>query len=236
MRFLTVLLCAILSAPSLAAAATATLTFDAVKSGLNNTCDATDTPNPAYLGNTYVEQGFFADMVGPNLVSPCPLYWGIPGTIHLDDEGTPIGNSVAFSSGGRFTVHALDVISGGIQSPIFDPATGTYNFNAYDNVLFQGFRNGQLVASLAYSTGATAGTIWNVTFGAAFANLDQFIVTQVKPNASTFCSPCGHVHLDNLQISPIPLPAALWLMSAALLGVSLPNLARRNRRTWGPQL
>lgn len=185
-------------------ASTVTLTFD----GVTNGCGVCGPGFPASI----TEQGY--------TISGSPSTIGGPGSVHLDDGGSSFSNTVSFSGPSSFAVTSVDVTGYGSHFG-FDTRSG-FSSLAYNNVLFQGFRNGALVANGIFSTGIVGG-LFNVTFGNLFSNLDMFSISQTGPSAAekaggAYCNnaPCAHVDIDNVTLTAaIPLPA----MAPALAGV-----------------
>ena len=88
----------------------------------------------------------------------------------------------------------------------------------YDNVLVQGYRNGALVAEDQFYAGDNPNTH---LFSAQFLDLDLLVIGALLPNfpvvgGDCIDFPCGHFNIDNVELSAVPLPAALPLYSAAL--------------------
>ncbi len=194
---------AMLIAFSTTATDAATLTFDGVPQG--NLCP----PNPESI----VESGF--------TISNCPGWFTEPGEIHLDDGGSSFQNSVGFSSSLSFD--ATSVAIQGLDWNFFDDLSN--ELVPYDNLLFEGFQDGTLVASQSYSTfSLDLNEIATVLFGSDFSFLDSLMITQVFPSAddllrfplaSCMTVPCAHVSLKEITLSTIPLPPALPLLLTA---------------------
>jgi hypothetical protein len=182
----------------------ATLTFDGVPEGVFG-CP----PNPSSI----VESGF--------VISNCPGYFIEPGEIHLDDSGTEFQNSASFSANQPFD--AESVVIQGLGWNFFD---SDFSALSYDNVVFQGFRNGTLYASQSYSTFSLDPLeLDTVLFDTNFALLDLLTITQVLPSAddfirfpNAFCAdaPCAHISLKAITLNPVPLPSGLMLILTAL--------------------
>lgn len=201
---------------SAAPAAAAVLSFNGVPGG----GDGCLAGNP----ESVTEAGF--------TISNCPGYWIAPGEVHLDDGGTGFRDSVDFSAPFRFRAESVTIL--GLGSAFTDQET--WEPVAYENVLFEGFRDGVLVARQGHSTGILANSIHTVLFGPDFAALDLLRISQVLPGAEdlarypdAYCadSPCAHVSLLEIRLSPVPLPAGLPLLAAALMAFGF--LARRRR-------
>ena len=215
-----------------AAARTVTLTFDSVpryEDVYEDLEDGVLTP--------VVEKGFHirnADGMGAatNLA-----YYNAAGTIHLDDSGTDFARAVSFDAGGlRFSALSSVVIGLGQEAFIINDEGETVGPVPYDNLRFEGFRDGALVATSDRSTGA-AGGVFTFLLGADFADLDRLTITNIGPfgqyweghELDCMDAPCGHVNLDSLtlDVAAVPLPAALPLAVAGL--GALATLRRRRR-------
>ncbi|PKP66894.1 MAG: hypothetical protein CVT83_09075 [Alphaproteobacteria bacterium HGW-Alphaproteobacteria-5] len=121
---LSLLAAALLLAASPAAAAT--LTFDGVPEGGGANCFGG--------GPESVAEGGFT-------ISNCPGYWIAPGNIHLNDGGSAFSGSVEFSAPVPFRAESVTIL--GFGSAFTDQET--WEPVAYENVLFEGFRDGALV-------------------------------------------------------------------------------------------
>lgn len=183
-----------------------TMTFDSLEDGAG----------PGTL-QPYIEDGISATASGGT------LGYMVPGSLHLDDSGTPFANRVSFTMAGLFDFISLDLLGLGSSYEI----DGI--LSAYDNVLFEGFRGGLQVATLLFSTGTInpeTFVITNASLGGGFVGLDEFRITNLQPTLiddTHQCrdQPCGHVSVDNLTLSPVPVPAALPMLlgGIGLLGV-----------------
>lgn len=199
------LVSAALIALSPIAANGATLTFDGVPEG-GIGCP----PNPSSV----VENGF--------VISNCPGYFIEPGEIHLDDGGTGFMSSVSFSASLPFDAESVAIQGLDWNFVDFDSNEPV----PYDNVLFQGFRNGTLHASQSYSTFfLDTFEINTILFNAQFALLDLLTITQIFPSADVFLQfpdafcvnvPCAHISLKEITLTPVPLPSGLMLILTAL--------------------
>ena len=142
-------------------------------------------------------------------------HFGFLGTAHLDDSGSSFSQFLTFTTGSRFSAIQFDIFPLGTDF-CADGGSGACN-DPYDNVSVQGFRNGALVAEDVFFGGETPSTY---LFGADYTNLDQLVIGALLPSAALggFCidAPCGHFSIDNVELSAVPLPAALPLFSAAL--------------------
>ena len=172
----------------------------------------------------YLEAGITASSVGDL------GFFNTPGAAHLDDSGTSIAQSISFTTGGRFNAIQFDILPLGTDF-CAEGGSGACD-DPYDNVSVRGFRDGALVAEDTFFGGENPSTY---LFSADYTNLDQLVIGALLPSAALggFCIdvPCGHFNIDNVELSAVPLPAALPLFSAAL-GL-LGFLGWRKRRTGG---
>lgn len=168
-----------------------------------------------------------------------PESHGSAGAIHLDDAGTGYQSAVTFTGTDRFDVVSLDVEGLGQSLYVYDEIWDGTPL-AYDNVLFEGLRGGEVVASLLWSTGLSRG--WqNLAFDNAFSDLDSFLIRALVPDLSvlpdqTECIdyPCGHFNIDNLTLdvapAPVPLPAGLPLLLGGYGMLILGAMRQRSNR------
>jgi len=178
-----------------AAASNVTLTFDTVPDFF--------AVDPTLVPETYFEKGY--------AVSGFPVSYQTLGTIHLDDSGTSINSSVDIAGFSRFDAYSIDItgLGGGLGI-------------TYDNVVFEGFRDGSLVASQIYAS-PQDGSTSNVDFYIDFNNLDSLSIGVIRPDPALLilgdpnCAPCGHINIDNLEVAAVPLPASGLLLVSGLL-------------------
>lgn len=164
---------------------------------------------------TIVESGY--------TISGTPDSYVTPGTVHLDDSGTGLNSWVGISGPVPFNPIQVDVtgLTGGLGV-------------TYDNVYFEGYQGGGLVATQVYAS-PQDGTTVAVTFGSGFTNLDSLVIGVVRPDPSLldlgdpFCAPCGHVNIDNLVLAPVPLPASGVLLLAGLTALGVRRMTRRRQ-------
>jgi hypothetical protein len=162
------------------------------------------------------------------------------GSFHMDDSGSAYPSSVVFAleTGRRFDPLGLELLPIGnflvpnlevLASEVCDWPFCT----PYDNLLLEGFRDGEPVASQALYMGTENRRL---DFAPAFSALDELRVTARRPEPLGLpgvCpdAPCAHFDLDDLELAPVPLPAAAWFLLtalAALAGVRL-GLESRDR-------
>lgn len=159
----------------------------------------------------YVEDGISATPTDAGTLG----YEGASGAAHLDAFGTPFTSGIAFTMASPFDFVSLDVTG-------FDPAwVGVPPSTPFDNVKFEGFRGGSLVDEAFFSTGNSAGTfhVSLADLGGGFVGLDELRVINLDPTTLAICSgaPCLHVDIDNLTLSPVPLPTTLPMLLAAIV-------------------
>lgn len=166
-------------------------------------------------------------------------YDTIPGALQLDDSGGFISNSVSFTTGNNFDPVSLDIIASynSFFYLLFNPADSSVIHDypvPYDNVQIQGFREGGLVAEDVFYMG-DAGDVTAYAFDTSFSNIDMLMVTALFPDIASIqesllaeysgyeiheltCNvyPCAPFNLDNLEINPVPVPAALPLFLSAM--------------------
>ena len=182
------------------------------------------------LAKSYVENGIFASGNG-NL--------GIEnggGGLHLDDFGTSAPSKVSFTMASNF-----DAISFLLDPVAFDFTVyfdnRTTSRPTYLNVLVQGFRSGALVSNLMFDMGS-ASDPYLINLNGAFNNLSSLVIGILNPDFALYrslpgvasvgpCAPCSHFNIDNVTLSPVPLPAGLPL---AATGLGLLALVARRRR------
>lgn len=155
--------------------------------------------------------------------------YGSSGVLQMTSDGGQTSATFMKSAGGYFDASTVDmagtqrVMNNGGQTP------------AYDNYTWNGYRDGQLVASDSGSLNN-----WNsfssYSFSGAFAGLSKLELVLNDPNYRhqviipgffvagpnvPYCDTwCSGIAIDNLvlndAISPVPLPGGLALMGSAL--------------------
>lgn len=166
-------------------------------------------------GMPYAENGF---TVTPNDSWAVVASHSRPGAAHLDDSGTDYAAGLTFTAGSVF-----DVLSFTFQSLGFDFLDEQRK--VVGNILLTGFLNGQQVVRDHVTMSPVAGTIQTVTLDEAFRGLDAFVIEILYPSNGWNCgAPCGHIDLDevvfsDIPVAPVPLPASGLLLGAAALGV-----------------
>ncbi|MCR9212536.1 MAG: VPLPA-CTERM sorting domain-containing protein [Proteobacteria bacterium] len=86
----------------------------------------------------------------------------------------------------------------------------------FKNVRVDGIRDGGIVVSNLFSTA----DISTYFFNSLFIALDEVKVSALDGFYEN-CPECGHFDIDNVELSPVPLPAALPLFGVALIGLGL---------------
>lgn len=169
-----------------------------------------DLPPFGLSTGTYVEDGITASAFGDF------GFFGTPETAHLDDSGTSLPQTINFAMAGSFDAVSFDILPFA-TAYCANPAS-CIGGDPYDNILLEGFRDGFLVAVDRIFMGTQPSTY---ALGSQFANLDGLSISAVFPDFAAiggicFDAPCGHFNIDNVRLSPVPLPAALPLLAGAL--------------------
>jgi hypothetical protein len=163
-------------------------------------------PNPLYSKDYVIEQS------EPNINFPD----GYPGSV-----GEPIYGVPLQGDGGNVFNYCADAFCHGDVPPLF--TLSTVNDNPFDlfSVDFAANNVGQLQVTGYYIGGGSIsetifadGTSWQTqAFGAGWSNLDRV----------EFLTPLfvgsGTAALDNIVVSTVPVPAAVWLFGSALAGL-----------------
>ena len=191
----------------------ATMTFDSV--------------NLDPTAQTYSEDGIFAS--GNGMLG---LYTA--SRVHFDDGGTAAPSTVTFSMDSLFDAVSflLDPIRFNFYVRFED---GSYLEPTYMNVLVQGYRGAALVTDLKFDMGSSPDP-YKVKLGSTFSSLSSLVISILYPELAAyrampgfrdagFCDPCSHFNIDNLKLSPVPLPAGLPLAASGL--ALLAFIARR---------
>ncbi|MEO8410038.1 MAG: hypothetical protein ABI478_05660, partial [Propionivibrio sp.] len=183
-------------------------------------------------------------------------YSGRPGRLHLDDSGTSIADTVAFSTGGLFNAVSFDL-------PPYAPTQLYFEFSdpvdsswivvpgiPYANVGVRGFRDGAVVAEDNFYSEAVTTYSFDPL---RFAGIDSLTISSQLPGLAEldaieaellieypgitdtylrcFDRPCGHFNIDNLSleaVAAVPLPGSLPLIA---LGLVVLGIARRRLGT-----
>ncbi|TNC59442.1 VPLPA-CTERM sorting domain-containing protein [Rubellimicrobium roseum] len=165
----------------------------------------------------------------------------------MTDGGTPYARQLTFTMTGRFDAVGFDFtpVRWNYQICTEDLTTGetvTCESNTYDNVLVQGIRDGGIIATSTFRMIdlAEIGMTGRYTFADEFQNLDALLIGftpvpwPIDPGKYANCgNPCSQFYVNRLDLkspdipAPVPLPASLPLLSAALAG--LMGLRQRRR-------
>ena len=180
------------------------------------------------LSNEWVEDGITATGSGPSGDFGFFGYHFSPDSTHMDDGGSIFPQSIVFTMAHPFNAVSFDIL----PSDNFFCNSSDCGI-PFDNISLTGVSNGVTVAEDTLYMGTAPSTY---LFGAEFSNLDSLIIALLFPGPSLdgtcISSPCTHLNIDNIALSPVPLPAALVLFMSglALLG-GLPALKRRRSRS-----
>ena len=181
------------------------------------------------FAHTYAEDGMLASGNGD-----MGLY--NPSALHIDDSGTTAPSRVSFSMASNFDAVSFLLDPVAFHFAVFhDDRTITQP--TYLNVLVEGFRDGGLVSSMMMDMGASPDP-YLVSLGGLFSNLSSLAISILDPDYAFYrsqpgvvfaggCAPCSHFNVDNVTLSPVPLPAGLPLF---LSGLGLLAVIARRRR------
>jgi hypothetical protein len=210
-------------------AGAATMTF----SGIHEGCGA-----PLEVFQGHIEDNIVATPLGFGTLATA----GTPGVAHMDDGGTGCTGMVDFElfalagllpDGTAFSFDRRRFDASSVEMRPFAtafcaPTRSEDEFfcgDGYDNVRWQGFRDGSLIASDTFFVGT--GAPYTYVFGDLFRDLTSLRLTALPPfveGGRCDDSPCGHFEIDNLvlaavNLTPVPLPGALVLLMSGLLGL-----------------
>ncbi|MEO8410805.1 MAG: VPLPA-CTERM sorting domain-containing protein [Propionivibrio sp.] len=202
------------------------------------------TPEP----KTYTENGITASAYGFLDLG----YSGNVGTLHLDDSGTSIANTVTFSTGGPFTAVSFDLppyAPSQLYYELYNPADSSFievHGIPYANVGVKGFRQGAVVAEDNFYSEDLSTYFFDTL---VFADLDSLTISSQVPgvaeidaiaadvlieypgysvsSSGCFDRPCGHFNIDNLvldSVAAVPLPGSLPMIALGLVAL---GVARR---------
>lgn len=200
-------LCAILGSAGLAGGASATTVgFGGLTEDL--------------VDEAYVENG-----VTVRATIPGAVLGGGPGSVHLDDAYA-YTSGVIFTTGGVFDVLGFTFESLGFI--FYDEAP-----RVTGNIIIRGFLNGTQIVRDHITMSPIYGTIQSIVLDAAFTRLDAFSIEILYPDTEASCdAPCGHINLDevvfsDIPVAPVPLPASGLLLGAGALGLAALGRGRR---------
>ena len=208
--------------------------------------------------NTQTEQGFTFDNSSA---------YNSGGQVLLHDDGGVLSSTFKRDDGRKFSAHGASLSAYSLLYKAFPGAHPNgdtsleYQFNGqlmhFDFVptlsyLAEGFRNGNLVASVTQIVTGPSSVGGLVNWGSIFQNLDLFRVSFLLPeNRTTYawqswsgnglgalpygpgsfaCAEwCGEMTLDNLEVSMVPLPAGFPLLASGIF--ALMAIGRRRRKS-----
>ncbi|GLQ07271.1 hypothetical protein GCM10007924_24920 [Sneathiella chinensis] len=153
---------------------------------------------------------------------------------HLDDGSTQFATTIEFTMAGDFSANAFDLIPLGQSAIDCNPDLRSCAFPftdaVWDNVVVEGWKDGVLVASDSFWMGETASTY---SFDSSFSLLDTLLIKNLRlpEGADFYCliDYCSHFNIDNVQLTVVPLPAALPLFASGAVGLWV-FLFRRGRK------
>lgn len=159
---------------------------------------------------------------------PLVGHTGAPGTYYMANYWAV--DTVTFTMEGRFDATSFDLPgkTSYAQSCTEPDGGGDCVPLGFPNLTVRGYRDGALVAQDVFDMFAVGLTY---VFGEAFADLDSLVLSvggsvfSGDPGdgyAWCYNSPCTEISLDNVTLSavaPVPLPAAGWMLVAALGGL-----------------
>ena len=216
-RLVACLACAFVLVPVVGSGASAsTMTF----SGLSSLGES----------NQFVEDGIVATANSFSQIGS----FTTPNSAHMNSSGTGFPQLLRFTiPGTSFNATSFDIIP---YNEVFSFVLpdGTIVPGTYENVRVRGFRDTTLVAEQTFFMGTLPSTYY---FGSDFTALTSLVIFALEPQlprGSFICanSPCSHFNIDNvtLNVSAVPLPAALPLFASVLAGGGLIAWRRKRRQ------
>ena len=216
------------------------LAFVAAQAGMapaaTMTFDNYDFATADFMARTYTEADIVAKGNAPLIES---FGRGFGNSLYLADGGWGGPTLLSFSMAGLFNAISFDLTPSLFNYFVTNTLTGTSERGSFVNVRVQGYDAGGLVASMAFDMGSLL-DVKTYTLGDAFRNLTSLVIgfgptpgfassTPVGPNSVGQCTdvPCSRYRLDNVTLAPVPLPATLSMMLAALGSIAF--LARRRK-------
>jgi hypothetical protein len=196
--------------------------------------DNYDVATADYTARSYSEAGIKATGNAPVIEA---FARGGIGKVYLADGGWGGPTKLTFTMDSMFNAVSFDLTAGIFDYLVTNTLRNTSKISSFKNVLIQGFDETGLVASKAFNMGSNVGVATTYALGAAFKNLSSLVIgftptpsfsaNALGPNRTGQCInlPCSRFRLDNVTLAPVPLPAALSMMLAALAGLAF--VARR---------
>ena len=210
----------------LAVAAAAALVVSGAQVAECATVTFTDITKGDVQGLPWIEDGVTVTATG----YPALLVLGYHDTLdtlHLDDSGSAYARAAEFTTGGMFSATSFDILPTGNEYCSGLQLSGCGD--PFENVEIEGYLGSDLIASVAMFMGTTASTY---LFGPEFSAIDRLIISTVRPEivvgGNCFAAPCAHFSIDNVTLSPVPLPASAWLLMTGLAGLFLRAKLRRS--------
>lgn len=208
----------------------ALVTIGSQACGATMTFDKALSPEDYFATYSYVENGI--KMVADRPLDPTFL----GGVLHMDDGGTSASRHVTFTMGKRFRAVSFQVPWSSFNSFICNDETGECEQFTSNNLLIEGFRGGKSVISQWINTDDVAPNSFQ--FSRAFTGLTSIRLWLLgpqllnRPGYTSFCAdnPCSHFNLDNVTLSPVPVPAGLPLVGSAIAMLGFLGVRARKRR------
>ena len=188
-----------------------------------------------FLTKTYSEDGITGSANGFLVDS---LLRGAD-SLYVADGGWGGPTRMIFTMASAFNAVSFDLTPSIFSYFVTNTRSGVTKPSSYVNVRVEGFGVNGLTAVTSFNMG-TVQSVTTYVLGAAFSNLTSLVIgfeptpsfgkpVPVGPNRVAQCTdvPCSRYRLDNITLAPVPLPATLMLMMAALAGLGL--AARRSK-------
>lgn len=225
MRFITCFFCGLMALPAYAN----TVTFSGI-------------PDNAGGPSQYVEDGITVDARFGRSIG---AFRNAGKAAHMDDGGTSYSRSLEFTMATHFNAVSFDIsplssISFLTYTNMDDPSNVlVFGPVSFENVKVEGFSGGSLKASYVFDMSIYPARSFSTVALSGFNHLDMLRIDFLSVNRDQFpdmpgfkkefyCdSPCSHYDLDNVVLAPIPLPAGLPLLLAAVGGLGF--VARRRK-------
>jgi hypothetical protein len=208
MTFRALATAAALLAITLVPAHSATMTFDGIPDGGSAGPD----------GHVWAEDGITA--VGNDIYFGISS-WDVPGAAHMTDVHYGWPDTITFSMSHLFSPVSFDIM------PLHNYFCLDWDYNgcgiAFNNVGLTGMRDGSTIAEDSFYMGTEP---WTYFFGAEFSDLDTLIIAILlpgpdAPTGTCTNAPCTSMSIDNVSLSPVPLPAPLLLFLTGLGALAL---------------